>query len=323
MKPASFRRYRTYNASGSISRRDSECSERGMTVGSTMARGLYQMPGCQHTQVHALQRVSAAIALASLLVVASALPAHAQGDLESARQLYNSGQYDQAISVATRLKTTQAADGANLILGRSHLELFRKSADQAELVAAREALQDVRPAPLTGRDRIDYIVGLGECLYLEESFGAAVELFQAALAKAQELGPRAGERVFDWWATALDRRAQSGATDDRDADYASIRDRARSELGRMPGSIAAAYWLAVSNHYLGDSTKAWDAAVAGWILAPFDQDGGRTLRADLDQLVLQAIIPERLRQAAPTDRERVGASLRAAWDGVKKDWPTK
>jgi len=34
-----------------------------MTVGSTIARGLYQMPGCQHTQVHAVQRVSAWLAL--------------------------------------------------------------------------------------------------------------------------------------------------------------------------------------------------------------------------------------------------------------------
>jgi len=283
------------------------------------------MPGCQHTQVHALQRVSAVIALVSLLAVADALPAQAQGDLEIARQLYNAGRYDQAISAAARLKTTQAVDGANLILGRSLLELFRKSADQAELVAAREALREVRPARLTARDRIDYMVGLGEALYLEESYGPAVEVLRTALDQAEDLGPRAGERVFDWWATALDRQAQSGAADDRDVFYATIRDRARVELGRMTGSAAAVYWLAVSNHYLGDVTKAWDAAVAGWIMAPLGEDGGRALRADLDQLVLQAIIPKRVQQAASAekDRERVADSLRAAWDGIKKDWMAK
>jgi hypothetical protein len=282
------------------------------------------MPGCQHTQVHALQRVSARIALASLLGVLAAPPALAQGGLDSARQMYNLGRYDQAIATALRLRTAPTADGANLVLGRSYLEQFRKSRDQAELVAAREALRDVRPAQLTSRDRTDYLVGLGELLYLEETFGPAVELFRIALDHGLDLGPRASERVFDWWATALDRQAQSGATDDREAVYASIRERARTELGRMPGSAAATYWLAASYRYLGDLTKAWDAAVAGWIAAPLGEEEGRALRADLDQLVLQAIIPERARMtaSADADRERAAAALVAAWDGVKRDWPT-
>jgi hypothetical protein len=107
--------------------------------------------------------------------------------------------------------------------------------------------------------------------------------------------------------------------------YASIRDRARVELGQMPGSAAATYWLVASNRYLGDLTQAWDAAVAGWIKAPLSEDQGRSLRADLDQLVLQAIIPERSRLMAATDadRERTVAALRATWEGVKKDWPNR
>jgi hypothetical protein len=282
------------------------------------------MPGCQHTQVHALQRVSARIALAALLGVLAAPPALAQGGLDSARQLYNLGRYDQAIAAAVRLRTAPTIDGANLVLGRSYLERFRKSLDQADLVGAREALRDVRPAQLPSSDRTDYLVGLGELLYLEESFGPAVELFRIALDHGIDLGPRAFERVFDWWATALDRQAQSGAVDDRDAVYTSIRDRARTDLGRMPGSAAATYWLAASYRYLGDLTKAWDAAIAGWIRAPLGEEQGRPLRADLDQLVLQAIIPERARlmASADADREGAAAALRAVWDGVKKDWPT-
>ena len=69
-----------------------------MTVGSTIARGLYQMPGCQHTQVHAMQRVSARLALTLAVAILPALPLHAQGPLEPVRQLYNQGRYDQAIS---------------------------------------------------------------------------------------------------------------------------------------------------------------------------------------------------------------------------------
>jgi len=283
------------------------------------------MPGCQRTQVPALQRFSARLVLAVLLAALVPLPAHAQGGLEFARQLYNQGRYAQAITAAARLRGTPVGDGANLVLGRSYLEQFRKSADRADLVAAREALRDVRPAQLTSNDRVDYLVGLGESLYLDESYGPAVELFRTALDHRQDLGPRASERVFDWWATALDRQAQSGQVEDRDSVYASMRDRARTELGRMPGSAAATYWLVVAHRYLGDLPQAWDIAVAGWIRAPLGEDQGRALRADLDQLVLQAIIPERVRlmASADRDRERAAASLRAAWDGVKKDWPTR
>src|SRR5674476_563339 len=78
-----------------------------------MARGLYQMPGYQHTQVPALQRVSARILQAAFLVALSGLPAQAQGGLEFARQLYNQGRYDQAITAASRLRPTTVADAAN------------------------------------------------------------------------------------------------------------------------------------------------------------------------------------------------------------------
>ncbi len=283
------------------------------------------MPGCQHTQVYALQRVSARFALAAALVVFPALPLHAQGQLEAARQLYNQGRFDQAIETASRFRATAASDGANLLLGRSYLERFRKTRDDADLAAAREALRAVRPAPLPPQDRTDYLVGLGELLYLQESFGPAVEMFRVALDSGYALGPGALERVFDWWATSLDRQAQSGTADNRFAAYWALRDRARLELGRMPGSVSASYWLAASSRYLGDLTNALDAAVAGWIRAPFGEERGRVLRADLDQLVLEAIIPERVRAAGSTDaeRERAAAALRAVWEGVKADWPNK
>ena len=44
--------------------------------------------------------------------------------------------------------------------------------------------------------------------------------------------------------------------------------------------------------------------MAGWVRAPMGDDRGQALRADLDQLVLQAIIPERVRAMALGDRDR-------------------
>jgi hypothetical protein len=281
------------------------------------------MPGCQRTQVPALQRVSARITWTVLAVVLCAAPAHAQYSLDFPRQLYNQGRFDQAITAAARMRGTPVADGANLIIGRANLERFRKTADPTDLNAAREALQGVTPGNLGGRDRIEYLIGLGEALYLEESYGPAAEMFEGVLDRSADLGGRAAERVFDWWATSLDRQTQAGATDDREAPYRAIRDRARSELARRPGSAAATYWLVVSLRSIGELTKAWDAAVAGWVRAPMADDRGQALRADLDQVVQQAIIPERVRVATVTDRDRVDASLRAAWDAVKKDWPPK
>jgi hypothetical protein len=283
------------------------------------------MPACQHTQVHAVQRVSVCVALVALLGGAGASAAGVQQGLDPARQLYNQGHYEQAIEAARRLKTPATSDAASLLVARSYLELFRKTTDRATLAAAREALGDIKPARLTERDRLDYLVGLGEALYLDDQFGPAARLFESVLGRGDELGPQCFDRVFDWWATSLDRQAQSGAAGNREHLYEAIRHQAVSTLGRMPWSSAAAYWLAAAYRYLGDLTAAWDAAVAAWVRAPMADDQGRALRADIDQLVLQAILPERVRQMASgeAERERVTAVLLASWNVVKKDWSNR
>jgi hypothetical protein len=264
--------------------------------------------------------------LVGLLGVLSPALAQAQPGIDFARELYNQGRYDQAIVAAARLRAGPATtDTANLVLGRAHLERYRKTADRADLVAGREALRDIRPSQLGSRDRLDYLIGLGESLYLDESYGPAAELFGSALDRSGEMGPRAFDRLFDWWATALDRQAQAGESDGWDAVYTTIRNRAAADLARVPGSASATYWLVVAYRSLGDSGHAWDAAVAGWVRAPLAEDQGASLRADLDRLVLQAIIPERAREggASDRDRERVAASLREAWEAVKQDWTQK
>jgi hypothetical protein len=243
--------------------------------------------------------------------------------VDGARQLYNQGKYDTAIKYAGRLRTVSGmADAANLVLGRCYLERFRQSADRADLVAAREALREVRATLLGAREQAEYLVGLGELLYLNESYGAAAEIFVSAFEGSRELGAQAFDRVFDWWATSLDRQAQSGLVEDRDALYGEMLFRAQAALAQMPGLAAPAYWLVVATRSLGDTVRAWDLAVAAWVRAPLADDQGAALRGDLDRLVLQAIIPERVRQLASTDaeRERHAARLRLDWETVKKDW---
>jgi len=266
------------------------------------------------------------VGAALLLGALAASPAAAQTPLDQARELYNSARFDEAIDSAAKLRSVPGAmDAAGLIIGRARLERYRQSADRADLVAAREALRDVRPGLLSERDRLEYLIGLGESLYLEESYGAAAELFETVFEPSYRAGPAAFNRLFDWWATALDRQAQSGLVEDRDSLYERIRVAGQQALSRDAGSGPAAYWVVVAYRALGDHVRAWETAIAGWVRAPLTDDMGAALRADLDRLVLQALIPERARQMASNDRdrERAASSLRTAWETVKREWSPK
>ena len=101
------------------------------------------------------------------------------------------------------------ADASALVVARAHLEQYRARADAEDLSAARAALGAMRAAVLTPRDQVDLIVGLGLSLYLSETYGAAAELFDTALGRAALLAPRDRLLLLDWWATSLDREAQS------------------------------------------------------------------------------------------------------------------
>ena len=99
------------------------------------------------------------------------------------------------------------------------------------------------------------------------------------------------------------------------------------EIAEYPGSTAAGYWLAAAARASGDIERAWHAALAGWLRATLADDRGAALRADLDRLVNQAIIPERVAKLAKTDPSARGDSLKdaqaamvAEWEAFKKAW---
>src|SRR5688572_24033029 len=162
-------------------------------------------------------RVSRAVfPLLMLLVTAPPAWGAEHPSLAKARALYNAADYDAAINAATVARADPAsADASALVVARSHLERYRLRLDPGDLVAPREALSAIRPAALSPRDRVDLLVGLGQALYLAETFGAAAELFDTALNQATLLGARDRLLLLDWWATALDREAQKRAADRR------------------------------------------------------------------------------------------------------------
>jgi tetratricopeptide (TPR) repeat protein len=256
-----------------------------------------------------------------VLALLGASPARAADALAEARRLYNLGQYDGSIKYAREaLKMPATAESARVVLGRAQLERYRATADAADLVAAREALKMVNAGGLEPRERAELSIGIGECLFLEDKFGPASESFGRVLDSSRELGTAAHARVLDWWASSLDRLALSRAREHREPLYARIVEQMDRELATNPSSAPAAYWLAAALRGLGDVDRAWYAASAGWVQAMLAADRGAALRADLDRLVVQAIIPERAGRLQPRDPTGATAVMTAEWDALKAAW---
>jgi hypothetical protein len=263
------------------------------------------------------QRAPVSLALAVLLtatVEAAEPPA-----LAKARALYNAADYDGAISSAAAARRLPAvADAAALVTARALLERYNRAANSEDLAAARDALASVRAAALSPRDQVDLLVGLGQSLFFDALYGAAAELFDTALGRASLLPHPDRMRLLDWWASSLDSEVRARAVDRREPVFERIAERMEAELGQDPGNAPANYWLAVAARSTGDAERAWNLAVAAWIRAGLAPATSEALRADLDRLVTEAIIPERARTMR--DVSDASAVLRTEWDLVKERW---
>jgi len=245
-----------------------------------------------------------------------------------ARQLYNDQKYDEAIRRAAEAQATPAlASQASLVIARAHLERFRQTADATDLEAARTALKAVTADGFAPRDRLDLMIALGESMYFDERYGtddrfsAAAEQFEVALAHAGDLETKSRDLLFEWWATSLDRQAQQGAESTRAVLYRRIQDGAARELVRDDGAASASYWLASSSRGLNDLTRAIGAASAGWVRAGSMGPRGVPLRADLDRLMRQVILPERAREmSAGGSPKPTFAILEEQWQRLTDQW---
>lgn len=244
----------------------------------------------------------------------------------AARAHYNAGRSAEALALLQPviLRPGEPATAA-LVAARALLERYRASVDPADLSAAREHLRAIDPAALTPGERRELLVGLAEALYLEDAFAISAELFETALGAAGSDPALSGlgrERALDWWATALDRHAQLKPQPERRLIYARIAERMERETREVPASTPAAYWLAAGARGAGDLDRAWAAAVAGWVRASMMRDRGAALRADIDRLAHQALIPERARALGlgPRETEQAVAGMLSEWELIKKNW---
>jgi hypothetical protein len=270
------------------------------------------------------------LAVPALMLVALAAPAAAQqaavvvaDPLAPARTHYNEGRFEDAIQAAQAVQGTVGAP-ATLIIGRAGLERFRTTADPAQLTAARTALSHVDAQRLSPRDRLDLVVGLGEALFFDEHYHAAADLFESILEDVTALGPAPRDQLLDWWATAVDRHVRGLAPEKRAEAFDRLVARMEGELRKDPTSAAAAYWVAAASFARGNVDRAWEAAVAGWVRGILTVDRGMALRPDLDRLVRDAIIPERVRRVAASasngEVQATEASMLAEWALIKDQW---
>jgi hypothetical protein len=239
-----------------------------------------------------------------------------------ARRLYNARQYDDAITVArAAVRHPAEAAAAALVLARAYLERHRLGRHPDDLPEARLALAGIDVSKLLPGDRTELVVGWGELFFLEGQPGVAAEMFETALGRSELLSRVARDRILDWWAQSVERLAQGESAGTRARIYGRILNHMDQERQRTPDSLVVPYWLAAAARGAGDVERAWHAAVAGWIGAKLTTGGGTTLRADLDRLVTEAIIPERARQTAVvTEPGKAMADLRAEWELIKKAW---
>ena len=261
-----------------------------------------------------------ALSAALMLVSASAVTAQ-RADLGRARTLYNQRQFDAAIeAAAVAQKTPLTADAATVVLARAHLERYRERANPEDLSAARTALGTVRVVNLDARDNIDFLMALGEALFFEDDCGAAAILFESGIDAAVAQGAPTAESMLEWWGSAMERYADGLEREPRVASFSRLRDRMTRELSRNPASAAAAYWIVVGTRGAGEPIEAWEAAIAGWVRARLAGPYSARLRADLDKLVLEGIIPDRVRAVAPDRRTQTESDLKTEWTVVKERW---
>lgn len=258
----------------------------------------------------------------AVVLLLSPSPAAARPDaLAVARRLYNQGQYEQAIEAARQASAVPSlAAAARLISGRAHLERYRQNDQADDLDQARAELRAVDEHALDGRELLELQIGFAELLFCDQRYGAAAEMLDPLLDAAASLAPDGRDRALDWWASSLDRAAQAMPREARPPIYARITRRMEDELRRNPSSLLASYWLAASTRGQGDLDRAWSAATAAWVRASLHTDGADTVRADIDKLVTEGIIPERVAALPARDRRQALAAMTADWEAFKKNW---
>ena len=263
------------------------------------------------------------VAVALTALAATPLGAAEPPSLTKARELYNQRDYDAAIEAAAEARrVTDWADTAAVVQGRAFLERYRQRQDPKDLMSGRDALWSASPraVKLAPRDYVDLLVGLGQYMYLAETFGPASEVFDTALSQSFLLSPQERLRLLDWWAHAMNQSAQTRPAERRAMIFERLMQRMDDEIHRDPSSPVANYWLAVAARGIGDIERAWDAATAAWVRSSLAPETSAQVREDLDLFVTKMLVPDRVRLRGGREPQEIARVMLEEWEQVKQQW---
>ena len=174
-------------------------------------------------------------------------------------------------AIAARAHRRRPPMPAAIVLARAHLERYRERADPADLSAAREALGAVRAAGLDAARSARVAAGARPVAVsrgrLRRRRGDLRERPRRAPAADRGAARRDARMVGKRRRAAGRRRCRASRAR---AAFARLADRMSAELAQDPGSAAASYWNVVALRGAGEPTRAWDAAVAGWVARAAD-----------------------------------------------------
>ena len=201
---------------------------------------------------------------------------------------------------------------ARVVLGRIQLERYRRH--QPPQICPARSPRSRRRCPPARSARADRARDRSRRSALPRGSiwrrGGAVRVRPRRF--AMRLARPAHERVLDWWATASTARRSSGRCTNVPTSTARIATRmAARDFEGCRDRRAAGYWLAAAARGAGDPERALNEATAAWVRASLARDGGIALRADLDRLVVQGILPDRA--ARLTVRDHDPGARRDGW----------
>ena len=208
------------------------------------------------------------------------------------------------------------------------MRVWRDSGRRAipRIWTARKDLVSLNPRNLAPQEIIEWQIGLGTVLFLENQPGPAAEMFSTILPTARaRLSPAELDKLVEWWASTVASVAESQTGPTRKEAYIAMLRSVRDEIERNPLSWPASYWLVVAARGAGDLDGAWNAAVTGWIRAAASRQDGQHHREDLDRFVTQTLIPERA-QARTGERldsmvtQAEIAALTEQWRALAAHW---
>ena len=209
---------------------------------------------------------------------ASAGAADDRAILAHARSLYNSGDYDAAITAADEARRVPAqADSADLIAARALLERFRMTAAPEDL--RKPAIVCVISPPTCSpiaNVSSSLSVSAKRCS-LDDAPGAAASVFESVL--ETHIAPLVDGRelVLDWWASAMDHDARPRTEFERRALYDRVRVRMRKGTRRSSDERHGSLLGGCCARGQGDYAGAWAEAQAGWVRAAMATDHGAAI----------------------------------------------